>query len=535
MRATANPSSSGRSPSTGAPGPSRRRSRRTRSPDDRVPRARCSPRRRSASERDENVIGRLVRGLVSFGRARVRRRSRSRHSSRSCSGSVIALVFGVVIQADGRRRRAVGAAAAPRRSGSRSRARASGALGALVGGLAREAGRRRSSPSSSCCRSSCSGSSPEVVPAAGLISEAFPFSHAARFFRPRSTTRPVARSGVEAPGSSGSARSTAPARAAARRLGIWRSFGVSTFPDTRLRRLRRTDAAARARPRDARSTCDDFVMPLFVGPDTQRRIPSCPRSAASRSRTRAARPRARETRRPRRPPLRDPGRRRTRKVRARTTRTASCSARSAPCARPRTCSLITDVCLCEYTIHGHCGVLDDGDVATTSRSSCSPSTAVSHAEAGADIVAPSDMMDGRVRRDPRGARRRGLRADRRSWPTRRSTPPRSTARSARRPTPRPPFGDRRGYQMDPAQRPRGDARERARRRRGRRHAHGQAGAAVPRRDPRACASASTLPVAAYNVSRRVRDGEGRRRRTAGSTSARRARDAASRSGAPAPT
>ena len=91
--------------------------------------------------------------------------------------------------------------------------------------------------------------------------------------------------------------------------------------------------------------------------------------------------------------------------------------------------LLTDVCLCEYTSHGHCGVLDDGEVDNDATLELLARTAVSHVEAGADAVCPSDMMDGRVARDPRGAAAR-----RRSSPTPRSTPPRSTGRSARRPT-----------------------------------------------------------------------------------------------------
>ena len=74
--------------------------------------------------------------------------------------------------------------------------------------------------------------------------------------------------------------------------------------------------------------------------------------------------------------------------------------------------IITDVCLCEYTTHGHCGVLlEDGSVDNDATLELLARTAVSHARAGADMVAPSDMMDGRVRRDPRGARRRGLLRD----------------------------------------------------------------------------------------------------------------------------
>ena len=58
--------------------------------------------------------------------------------------------------------------------------------------------------------------------------------------------------------------------------------------------------------------------------------------------------------------------------------------------------MITDVCLCEYTDHGHCGVIQDGDVDNDHTLDLLAKMAVSHAQAGADMVAPSDMMDGRV-------------------------------------------------------------------------------------------------------------------------------------------
>ena len=60
--------------------------------------------------------------------------------------------------------------------------------------------------------------------------------------------------------------------------------------------------------------------------------------------------------------------------------------------------VVTDVCLCEYTSHGHCGLLVDGEVANDATVELLARSALSHAEAGADIVAPSDMMDGRVGR-----------------------------------------------------------------------------------------------------------------------------------------
>ena len=111
--------------------------------------------------------------------------------------------------------------------------------------------------------------------------------------------------------------------------------------------------------------------------------------------------------------------------------------------------LMTDVCLCEYTSHGHCGVIVDGEVHNDQSLELLARTAVSHVEAGADVVAPSDMMDGRVARDPRGARRPQLRDD---------ADPRVLGEvrvGVLRAVPRgggldAAFGDRRGYQMDPA-------------------------------------------------------------------------------------
>ena len=147
--------------------------------------------------------------------------------------------------------------------------------------------------------------------------------------------------------------------------------------------------------------------------------------------------------------------------------------------------VITDVCFCEYTDHGHCGVIarrrrsdNDADAATILAKE-----AVSHARAGADMVAPSDMMDGRVSAHPRGAGRRTASSTSRSWPTRPSTPPASTARSARRPSRRRSSatgGPTRWTRPTAARRMREVA---AGRRRGRRHRHGQAGAGLPRHHP----------------------------------------------------
>ena len=111
--------------------------------------------------------------------------------------------------------------------------------------------------------------------------------------------------------------------------------------------------------------------------------------------------------------------------------------------------VITDVCMCEYTDHGHCGVLRDGDVDNDATLELLTREAVSHAEAGADIVAPSDMMDGRV-----GAIRRGLDAAEHhntiilSYAAKFAGPFYGPFRDAAESAPQ--FGDRRSYQMDAA-------------------------------------------------------------------------------------
>jgi porphobilinogen synthase len=111
--------------------------------------------------------------------------------------------------------------------------------------------------------------------------------------------------------------------------------------------------------------------------------------------------------------------------------------------------VITDVCLCEYTSHGHCGVVEDGRVKNDPSLELIARTAVSHAEAGADMVAPSDMMDGRV-----AAIREGLdEAAFTETPIMAYSAKYASAfygpfREAADSTPQ--FGDRRSYQMDPA-------------------------------------------------------------------------------------
>jgi porphobilinogen synthase len=111
--------------------------------------------------------------------------------------------------------------------------------------------------------------------------------------------------------------------------------------------------------------------------------------------------------------------------------------------------IITDVCLCGYTSHGHCGLLHQGEVDNDATLEVLAQIAVSHAEAGADLVAPSDMMDGRVGAirdalDDRGFEMVPILSYAVKYASSFYGPFREAAESA------PAFGDRRGYQMDPA-------------------------------------------------------------------------------------
>ncbi len=110
--------------------------------------------------------------------------------------------------------------------------------------------------------------------------------------------------------------------------------------------------------------------------------------------------------------------------------------------------VITDVCLCEYTDHGHCGVIRDGRVLNDPSLELLARTALSHALSGADIVAPSDMMDGRVQAirqalDENGCQNTAIMAYSVKYASAFYGPFREAAGSA------PQFGDRKTYQMDP--------------------------------------------------------------------------------------
>jgi porphobilinogen synthase len=111
--------------------------------------------------------------------------------------------------------------------------------------------------------------------------------------------------------------------------------------------------------------------------------------------------------------------------------------------------VITDVCMCEYTSHGHCGIIVDQKVDNDKTLKYIAETALSHVKAGADMVAPSDMMDGRVEAirktlDENGYKNVGIMAYSAKYSSAFYGPFREAADSA------PQFGDRKSYQMDPA-------------------------------------------------------------------------------------
>ena len=113
--------------------------------------------------------------------------------------------------------------------------------------------------------------------------------------------------------------------------------------------------------------------------------------------------------------------------------------------------VITDVCMCEYTSHGHCGIIENGDVKNDPTLDLLAKEAVSHANAGADMVAPSDMMDGRVESirialDEEGYPEMPIMSYAAKYASAFYGPFRDAAESV------PQFGDRRSYQMDPANR-----------------------------------------------------------------------------------
>src|ERR1700712_3085191 len=219
---------------------------------------------------------------------------------------------------------------------------------------------------------------------------------------------------------------------------------MSAFPDVRLRRFRRT-GALRGLVREHRLDLEAFVMPLFVAPESLRNeaLPGMSRHSVDgivREVEELVRGGVQAVMLFGIPEQKD-------EQATGAWEDDGIVQQALRALRPPFPELVlmTDVCRWEYTWHGHCGVVVDGEVHNDQSLDLLARTAVSHVEAGADVVAPSDMMDGRVH-----AIREAL--DERSFET---TPILAYAaafygpfREAADSTPA--FGDRRGYQMDPA-------------------------------------------------------------------------------------
>jgi porphobilinogen synthase len=223
-----------------------------------------------------------------------------------------------------------------------------------------------------------------------------------------------------------------------------------SFPTERPRRLRRTPRL-RALVRETRVTPDRLIYPLFVVPGqaARREIPSLPGCfhLSAEEAVREAReveslgiagvilfglPKAKD-------PLGSEGYAEDGVVQ---------KAVRAIRSECRDLLVMTDVCLCEYTSHGHCGVVDNGEVKNDPTLELLARMAVSHARAGAHVVAPSDMMDGRVGAirtalDESGFAETPILSYAAKYASAFYGPFREAADSA------PQFGDRRGYQMDP--------------------------------------------------------------------------------------
>jgi porphobilinogen synthase len=223
---------------------------------------------------------------------------------------------------------------------------------------------------------------------------------------------------------------------------------MSSFPVTRLRRFRRT-ASLRGLVRETRLSLDQFVMPLFVAdePLADEALPAMSRLTVDgllrevdglvRNGVRAV------------ILFGIPGEKDEEATGA--WEDDGIVQRALRALRPEFPELVllTDVCLCEYTSLGHCGVVVDGQVHNDRSLDLLARTAVSHVEAGADVVAPSDMMDGRVQAirealDDHAFESTPILSYAAKYASAFYGPFREAAGSA------PSFGDRRGYQMDPA-------------------------------------------------------------------------------------
>jgi porphobilinogen synthase len=226
-----------------------------------------------------------------------------------------------------------------------------------------------------------------------------------------------------------------------------------SYPTTRMRRLRGSETLRRM-VRETRLSRDDLILPLFVVEGSGVREPVASMPGVFRHSVDALVAEVKRVRDAGIPAVILFGIPEAKDARGSGADAADGivqrAVESIKAAEPDLC-VMTDVCLCEYTDHGHCGIVSDGDVDNDPSVERLAMTALSHARAGADIVAPSDMMDGRV-----AAIRAALDAHDfpgvaiLSYAAKFASAYYGPFREAAESTPQ--FGDRRGYQMDPPNR-----------------------------------------------------------------------------------
>ena len=223
-----------------------------------------------------------------------------------------------------------------------------------------------------------------------------------------------------------------------------------SFPITRMRRLRQNDTLRRM-VRETRVCRDDLVLPLFVVEGSGIREPVASLPGVFRHSVDMLVNEVKEVRDLGIPAVilfGIPGEKDARGSGADAADgIVQRAVEASKAAEPELC-VITDVCLCEYTDHGHCGIVEGHDVLNDPSVQRLAAIALSHARAGADVVAPSDMMDGRVAAiretlDQGGFERVPILSYAAKFASAYYAPFRDAAEST------PEFGDRRSYQMDP--------------------------------------------------------------------------------------
>lgn len=225
------------------------------------------------------------------------------------------------------------------------------------------------------------------------------------------------------------------------------------FPTTRMRRFRKTEALRRM-ARETRLSRDDLVLPLFIAEGASGREEVASMPGVFRFSVREVVDECKRVRDLGVPavilfglPLEKDARGSGADAADGIVQQAVAAIRSAV----DDLCVVTDVCLCEYTDHGHCGLVDGESVQNDPSLERLAQVALSHARAGADMVAPSDMMDGRVAAlrealDGHGFEELPILSYAAKYASAFYGPFRDAVKSA------PQFGDRRGYQMDPANR-----------------------------------------------------------------------------------